>query len=158
MICKPEVSRKNSVLDKIRIYFPGRIRLIKEDSTLMRYLLLRSLAALTCFGVFSLPQTSAAPKPDQSDKPDFNGTWAARASCRSFTTFRTPSFTILPSRSIAFLAGAGNLLRSYLVRIRLSNPRHPPTFHVWPNAAPTRINCMVTTPVAAARNMRLVLR
>ena len=42
----------------------------------MRYLLLRSLAALTCFGVFSLAQTSAAPKPDQSDKPDFNGTWA----------------------------------------------------------------------------------
>ena len=42
--------------------------------------------------------------------------------------------------------------------IRLSNPRHPPTFHVWPNAAPTRINCTVTTPVAAARNMRLVLR
>ena len=42
----------------------------------MRYLLLRWLAALTCFGVFSLPQTSAAPKPDQSDKPDFNGTWA----------------------------------------------------------------------------------
>jgi hypothetical protein len=47
----------------------------KKVSTLMRYLLLRSLAALTCFGVFSLPQTSAAPKPDQSDKPDFNGTW-----------------------------------------------------------------------------------
>ena len=33
----------------------------------MRYLLLCSLAALTCFGVFSLPQTSAAPKPDQSN-------------------------------------------------------------------------------------------
>ena len=42
----------------------------------MRYLLLRSLAALTCFGVFSLPQTSAVVKPDQSDKTDFNGTWA----------------------------------------------------------------------------------
>jgi hypothetical protein len=42
----------------------------------MRYLLLRSLAALACLGVFSLPQTSAAPKPDQPDKPDFNGTWA----------------------------------------------------------------------------------
>src|SRR4029077_4046903 len=76
MICKPEASRKNSTLDKIRIYFPGRIRLIKEDSTLMRHLLFRSLAALACFGVFSLPQTSAVPKPDQSDKPDFNGTWA----------------------------------------------------------------------------------
>jgi hypothetical protein len=42
----------------------------------MRYLLIRSLAALTCFGVFSLPQTSAVLKPDQSDKTDFNGTWA----------------------------------------------------------------------------------
>ena len=41
----------------------------------MRYLLLCSLAALTCFGVFSLPQTSAVLKPDQSDKTDFNGTW-----------------------------------------------------------------------------------
>ena len=41
----------------------------------MRHLLFRSLAALACFGVFSLAQTSAAPKPDQSDKPDFNGIW-----------------------------------------------------------------------------------
>jgi hypothetical protein len=41
----------------------------------MRYLLFRSLVGLACFGVFSLAQTSAAPKPDQSDKPDFNGTW-----------------------------------------------------------------------------------
>ena len=41
----------------------------------MRQLLFRSLAALACFGVFSLAQTSAAPKPDQSGKPDFNGTW-----------------------------------------------------------------------------------
>ena len=41
----------------------------------MRHLLFRSLAALACFCVFSLPQTSAEPKPDQSDKPDFNGTW-----------------------------------------------------------------------------------
>jgi hypothetical protein len=41
----------------------------------MRHVLLRSLAAFTCFCVFSLPKSSAAPKPDQSDKPDFNGTW-----------------------------------------------------------------------------------
>ena len=39
----------------------------------MRYLLLRWLAALVCLGVFSLPQTSAAPKPDQPDKPNFSG-------------------------------------------------------------------------------------
>jgi hypothetical protein len=41
----------------------------------MRHLLLRSLTALACLGVFSLPQTSAAPKPDQSDKPNLSGTW-----------------------------------------------------------------------------------
>jgi hypothetical protein len=41
----------------------------------MKHLLLRSLAILACFGIFGLPQTSAAPKPDQSDKPDFSGTW-----------------------------------------------------------------------------------
>ena len=42
----------------------------------MRYLLLSWLAALVWLGVFSLPQTSAAPKPDQSDDPNFSGTWA----------------------------------------------------------------------------------
>ena len=41
----------------------------------MRHLLFRSLAALACFGVFSLAQMSAAPQPDQSGKPDFDGTW-----------------------------------------------------------------------------------
>jgi hypothetical protein len=41
----------------------------------MRNLLLRSLSALACLGVFSLPQTSAAPKPDQSNKPNLSGTW-----------------------------------------------------------------------------------
>jgi len=41
----------------------------------MRHLLLRSLAALACLGVFSFPQASAAPQPDQQDKPNFSGTW-----------------------------------------------------------------------------------
>jgi hypothetical protein len=41
----------------------------------MTRLLFRSLATLACLGVFSLPQTFAAPKPDHSDKPDFSGTW-----------------------------------------------------------------------------------
>jgi hypothetical protein len=41
----------------------------------MRHLLLRSLAALLCLGVFGLPQTSAPFKPDQSDKPNFSGIW-----------------------------------------------------------------------------------
>jgi hypothetical protein len=41
----------------------------------MSHLLLRSLTVLACFGIFGLPQTSAAPKPEQPDRPDFNGTW-----------------------------------------------------------------------------------
>jgi hypothetical protein len=41
----------------------------------MRHLLLGSLTALACLGLFSLAQTSAAPKPDQSDKPNLSGTW-----------------------------------------------------------------------------------
>jgi hypothetical protein len=41
----------------------------------MRYLVLRSLAALACLGVFSLSQASAALKADQPDKPNFSGTW-----------------------------------------------------------------------------------
>ena len=41
----------------------------------MRYLLLRSLAALACLGVFWLPSTLAALNPDQPNKPDFSGTW-----------------------------------------------------------------------------------
>ena len=41
----------------------------------MRYLLLRSVAILVCLGVFSLFQTSAAPTPDQPDKPNLSGTW-----------------------------------------------------------------------------------
>ena len=61
-------------MDKIRIYCPERIRLI-EDFTLMSHLLLRSLAALACFSILGPPQTYAASTPDQSDKPDFSGTW-----------------------------------------------------------------------------------
>jgi hypothetical protein len=41
----------------------------------MRQFLFRSLAALACFGVFSLSQTSAAPEPDQPDKPNLSGIW-----------------------------------------------------------------------------------
>ena len=37
--------------------------------------IIRSLAGLACLGVFSLPQTSASPKPDKPDKPNFSGTW-----------------------------------------------------------------------------------
>jgi hypothetical protein len=48
---------------------------LKELSAVMRYLVLRSLAVLACLGVFSLFQTSAAPQPDEPDKPNLSGTW-----------------------------------------------------------------------------------
>ncbi len=41
----------------------------------MRRLLLHSLTALACLAVFSLPHTSGAPRPDQSDEPNLSGTW-----------------------------------------------------------------------------------
>jgi len=41
----------------------------------VRYVLLRALAALVCLGVLSLSQTSAATKPDQPDKPNLSGIW-----------------------------------------------------------------------------------
>jgi len=41
----------------------------------MNHLLLRSLAALACLGIFSLSWTSAATKPDQDAKPNFTGVW-----------------------------------------------------------------------------------
>src|SRR5215813_3553851 len=60
--------------DKSRIYFQCASDL-KERSTVMRYLLLRALAALVCLGVLSPSQTSAVPKPDQPDKPNLSGIW-----------------------------------------------------------------------------------
>ena len=33
------------------------------------------LTALACLGLFSLSHTSATPKPDESDRPNLNGTW-----------------------------------------------------------------------------------
>src|SRR5215469_182860 len=38
--------------------------------SLFRWVVLR-----TCFGIFSPPTTSAAPKPNQAGKPDFSGNW-----------------------------------------------------------------------------------
>ena len=43
--------------------------------TLMGQAVLSSLAALAWLVVFNLPQTSAATKLDQSDKPNFSGSW-----------------------------------------------------------------------------------
>ena len=41
----------------------------------MSHILLSSLAALACLGVFSLTQASAALQPDQPDRPNFSGIW-----------------------------------------------------------------------------------
>ena len=53
----------------------------------MRYLLLRWLAALVCLSVFSVRQTSAAPKSDQPDDPNFSGAWAL--DLKASTSFET---------------------------------------------------------------------
>jgi hypothetical protein len=44
-------------------------------TTRMKQVLLSSLAALAWFAVFDLPQTLARTKPDQSEKPNFSGSW-----------------------------------------------------------------------------------
>ena len=78
----------------------------------MRHLLFRSLAALACFGVFSLPQTSAAPKPDQPDKPNLSGIWI---------------LDLKASTSVGPLMkqiGAGLLDRGYAASIKLKATVH----------------------------------
>ena len=47
----------------------------RVSPTLMRQAVLGSLAALAWLALFDLPQTLATAKPDQSDKPNFSGTW-----------------------------------------------------------------------------------
>ena len=44
-------------------------------SNLLRYLLLCTLAAVACFGVFSPPRVGATTKTTQTDKPNFTGAW-----------------------------------------------------------------------------------
>ena len=78
----------------------------------MRYLLLPSLAAFACFGVFSLSQTSAAPKPDQSDKPNLSGTW---------TLDLKASASLEP---LMKQIGAGLLERGYVASAKLKATLH----------------------------------
>ena len=88
----------------------------------MRYLLLRWLAALACLAVFSLPQTSAAPKPDQPDKPNFSGTW--RLDLKASTSFEPLMKQI----------GASLLERKYAASVKLKATIHQ-TEHVMTIAA-----------------------
>ena len=78
----------------------------------MRYLLLPSLAALACLGVFSLSQTCAAPKPDPSDKPNLSGTW---------TLDLKASTSLEP---LMKQIGAGLLERGYAVSAKLKATFH----------------------------------
>ena len=88
----------------------------------MRDLLLRSLAGLACLGVFSLPQTSAAPKPDKPDKPNFSGTW---------TLDHKASTSLEP---LMQQIGASFLERKYAASVRLKATLHQ-TEHVLTVAA-----------------------
>src|ERR1700730_5440641 len=73
----------------------------------MRYLLLRWLAALVCLSVFSVRQTSAAPKSDQPDDPNFSGAWAL--DLKASTAFETLMKQI----------GASLLERKYAASVKL---------------------------------------
>jgi hypothetical protein len=69
----------------------------------MRSILLRSLAALACFGIFGLPQTFAA----ATDKPNFNGIWALDHSASA------------PLEPLMTRIGAGLLERKFADRVKL---------------------------------------
>jgi len=78
----------------------------------MKYLLLRWLAALACFGFFSLPQISAAPKADGPDKPNFSGAWTLDLSASN-------SMDLLMTR-----IGASFLERKYAAWTKLTAALH----------------------------------
>jgi len=73
----------------------------------MRYLLLRWLAVLVYLSVFSVRQTSAAPKSDQPDDPNFSGAWAL--DLKASTSFETLMKQI----------GASLLERKYAASVKL---------------------------------------
>jgi hypothetical protein len=78
----------------------------------MRYLLLRALATLVCLGVLSLSPTSAAPKPDQPDKPNLSGIWILDLEA---------STSVEP---LMKQIGAGLLDRGYAAYIKLTATLH----------------------------------
>jgi hypothetical protein len=96
-----------NILIKSRLYFLGAIRLKRPFPPLMRYLLLRWLAALAWLGLCSLPLTSAALQPDQPDDPNFSGTWAL--DLKASTSFQALMKQI----------GAGFLERKYADSVKL---------------------------------------
>ena len=88
----------------------------------MRYLLLRWLAALVCLSVFCVRQTSAAPKSDQPDDPNFSGAWAL--DLKASTSFEPLMKQI----------GASLLERKYAASVELKATIHQ-TEHVMTIAA-----------------------
>jgi hypothetical protein len=81
--CRQYNRRKRSAFAKSRIKLFMNRRFENQSwpskristSTLMKHFLLRCLAALACFGLFSLPWAFATTKPDHLDKPNFGGIW-----------------------------------------------------------------------------------
>lgn len=55
--------------------FTSRAYQATRVSTVIKHLLLRSVAALACLGVFSLPGSSAESTLPQARKPNLSGTW-----------------------------------------------------------------------------------
>jgi hypothetical protein len=88
----------------------------------MRYILIRCLAALVCFGLCTLPKTSGALQPDQPDDPNFSGTWAL--DLKASTSFEALMKQI----------GAGFLERRYADSVKLRATLHQ-TEHVMTIAA-----------------------
>jgi hypothetical protein len=78
----------------------------------MRHLLLRSLAALACVLIVSLPHISAAVRPDEPDKPNFSGTWTLD---RKASTSLEPLMTQI---------GASLLERKYATSVKLKATLH----------------------------------
>ena len=55
--------------------FTSRAYQATRVATVIKHLLLRSVAALACLGAFSLPGSSAESSPPQARKPNLSGTW-----------------------------------------------------------------------------------
>jgi hypothetical protein len=88
----------------------------------MRYFLLRWLAALVWFGLWTLPKTSAALQADQPDDPNFSGTWTL--DLKASTSFEALMKQI----------GASFFERKYAAAVKLKATLHQ-TEHVMTIAA-----------------------
>jgi len=81
-------------------------------SKLLRHLLLCTLAAVACFGVFSPPRVCAIEKSTSADKPDFTGSYVVDLQA---STSLDPLMTQI---------GAGFLDRKYAAHVKLKATLH----------------------------------